>query len=254
SSSRTNAATTPSPTTTATYSRSSQSRRLAMAAPPINARTTTAPPRAGSPSSVGQPSANRKAMPATVSTSRYRSPKAVIPIPAAAVAVTTARNVPLIMLGPPHLLDRVVLPMWSAAVGAPCPGQGTGPRGSTGNLPRVRRGFGAGGTPVRRWRGVGGAPVRRQLGVRGAPVRRQRGVGGCYLRRWFERCGPALLDLSPTPGRTSPGLQHLPLRAAFAPTGAGRPGVFIRGSVSILCSGVSCPHGPKRGPECSSLS
>src|SRR5699024_6926615 len=144
-SSRTNAATTPSPTTTATYSRSSQSRRLAMAAPPINARTTTAPPRAGSPSSVGQPSANRKAMPATVSTSRYRSPKAVIPSPAAAVAVTTARKVLLISVGLALLLDRGVLPMGAAAVGAPCPGQGTGPGGWAGAFAREGREFGAGG-------------------------------------------------------------------------------------------------------------
>src|SRR5699024_7134993 len=74
---------------------------------------------------------------------------------------------------------------------------------------------------------VGEIPARASVDcLRGRRWIAYAGVGAWHVRRWFERRGPPLLDLSPTPGRTSPGLQHLPLRAAFAPTGAGRPGVL----------------------------
>ncbi|GAB2610990.1 hypothetical protein GCM10027067_23040 [Pseudactinotalea suaedae] len=48
-------------------------------------------------------------MPATVPTSSGRSPKAVMPMPAAAVAVTTARNAPplIMMATPPQRLGQL---------------------------------------------------------------------------------------------------------------------------------------------------
>src|SRR5699024_6400348 len=75
-------------------------------------------------------------------------------------------------------------------------------------------------------RGAGVVPRVHRRSAHRLTLVGARADAGWRAGRWVERGGPALLGLPATPGRTSRGRQHLPLRAACAPTGAARPGLL----------------------------